>query len=95
MIPDRSPRGVNEGRFIFISELFKTLAKRISQHLATKECSNIDAGRARETEFSADHLGRDLNVLVRMDTKSLIKPAFRHKHSKILTHADLDRIVPP
>jgi len=55
-------------------ELFKTLAKRISQHLASKEFSNIDA--------------------VRMDAKSLIKPAFRHKHSKILTHADLDRIVP-
>jgi len=34
-------------------------------------------------------------VLVRMDAKLLIKPAFRHKHWKILTHTDLDRIVPP
>jgi hypothetical protein len=27
--------------------LFKTLAKRISQHLATKEFSNIDAGKGK------------------------------------------------
>ncbi|CAF0735464.1 unnamed protein product [Didymodactylos carnosus] len=55
-------------------ELFKTLAKRISQYLLTKDCQNIDA--------------------VRMDAKSLIKPAFRNKHSKITTLADLKKIVP-